>query len=156
MKFSFWVIGKNDASVDALCQLYEKRIQHYIPFSIQSWENKKGSHKLPPDKLKQKEAELILNKLDNKDLLILLDEAGKQFTSRDFADKVENWMQSGKRQVVFLVGGAFGFAPELYQRADAQISLSKGTFSHQIIRIMFLEQLYRAYTIINKEPYHND
>lgn len=156
MKFSLWVIGKSDKSIEPLLKNYEQRIGHYINFSREEKELKKNQSKIPSNQLKQKEAELILNKLDSSDYLVLLDESGDRFDSRAFAAKVENWMQSSKRQVVFLVGGAFGFAPELYQRADAKLSLSKMTFSHQIIRILFLEQLYRAFSIINNEPYHND
>ncbi|MEX0812698.1 MAG: 23S rRNA (pseudouridine(1915)-N(3))-methyltransferase RlmH [Chitinophagales bacterium] len=156
MKFSLWVIGKSDKNIESLLQKYEQRIGHYINFSREEKELKKSNSKIPAAQLKRLEAEIILSKLEPQDLLVLLDESGKNYDSRAFATQVEKWMQSSKKQVVFLVGGAFGFAPEIYQRADARLSLSKMTFSHQIIRILFLEQLYRAFSIINKEPYHND
>jgi 23S rRNA (pseudouridine1915-N3)-methyltransferase len=105
--------------------------------------------------LKKEEGKLILSKLQTDDYLVLLDENGKQLTSMELAQWTERRLASSGRRLVFLVGGAFGFAPEVYARAQEQLSLSKMTFSHQMVRLFFIEQLYRAMTILRNEPYHN-
>jgi len=116
----------------------------------------KNAGKLSPAQLKGKEGELILSRLKNDDGLILLDEGGKQFGSVDFARWLDQQLQRPYKRLVFLVGGAFGFSPEVYARANAKLSLSKMTFSHQMIRLFFAEQLYRGMTILRGEKYHNE
>ena len=108
------------------------------------------------DLLKKEEAKLFLNQIDNADLVILLDEKGKEFTSRQFSEKIDFWLGSSVKKVNFLIGGAYGFSDEIYQRANEKISLSKLTFTHQMIRLFFVEQIYRASTILQGKPYHND
>jgi len=135
---------------------YEKRIKRYIDFEIKVVKDFKASKSMPAKNIKIKEGEQILKHLNKTDILILLDEKGKLFTSREFAQFVDNKQNTGVRRLVFLVGGAYGFSEEIYKRANGKVSLSKMTFSHQPIRLLFTEQLYRAFTIIKGEPYHND
>jgi len=116
----------------------------------------KNSNKLSPEELKKKEGEMILSKIENGDVLILLDENGKNFSSREFSKVIEQQMVNATKHLFFLIGGAFGFSDEVYQRANQKISLSKMTFSHQLVRLVFAEQLYRAFTIIKGEKYHHD
>lgn len=156
MKILFLGVGKTKFSALAeMEEIFSKRISHYCKFEYRYLELHKKWNKLPPSALKKKEAELVLNSINPKDHLILLDEKAKQFDSIEFAKKIENFSNRSINQIVFLVGGAFGFDDSLYQRAQEKISLSKMTFSHQIIRSIFLEQLYRGFTIINNESYHN-
>lgn len=136
-------------------QEYAERIGKYAPFSISVIEGLKKSQSLSIEQVKQREGELILRALKSADTLILLDEKGKRFTSTEFSKQVAGWMQNGK-DVVLVIGGAYGFSDEVYQRASQKISLSDMTFSHQIIRVIFLEQLYRAFTILRGEPYHHE
>ncbi len=107
-------------------------------------------------KMKEKEGEAILKKINPGDYLILLDDKGKEFSSTQFASYLEGLFNQSLKNIVFVVGGAYGFSEAVYKRANAKLSLSKMTFSHQIIRVIFYEQLYRAFTIINKEPYHHE
>lgn len=131
---------------------YEKRLIHYTGFSIEVIQDVK---KPPADRLKDLEAEAILKKISNRDFVVLLDENGKLFSSESFASQLEKWMNSQQSQIVFVIGGAFGFGKALYERANMQLSLSQMTFSHQMVRLIFVEQLYRAYTILKGEPYHH-
>ena len=157
MKVEFWVIGKTSESyLNNGIDIYSKRLNHYLKFEMVVIPDVKNPKNLDSSQLKSKEGELILKKLKNEDYLILLDEKGKEFTSVQFSKKLEKFQISGKKRVVFLVGGAFGFSPEIYQRANEKFSLSQMTFSHQMIRLFFLEQLYRAMTILRGEPYHNE
>lgn len=116
----------------------------------------KNAKNLTPDQLKKEEAKLFLNQIESNELVILLDEKGKQFTSREFSEKIDFWLGSSVKKINFLVGGAYGFSEEIYQRANEKISLSKMTFTHQMIRLFFVEQIYRAATILQGKPYHND
>ena len=116
----------------------------------------KNAKNLTPDQLKKEEAKLFQNNIDASDLVIILDEKGKQFTSREFSEKIDNWMGSSVKKVNILIGGAYGFSEEIYNRANEKISLSKMTFTHQMIRLFFVEQIYRAATILQGKPYHND
>ncbi|MFZ4753774.1 MAG: 23S rRNA (pseudouridine(1915)-N(3))-methyltransferase RlmH [Chitinophagaceae bacterium] len=116
----------------------------------------KQAASLPPDQLKQKEGELILSKLRPDDRLILLDERGKIFSSIGFSEFIQGQMNQGQKQLVFVIGGAYGFSEEVYKKASYKISLSEMTFSHQLIRIVFMEQMYRAMTILNNHPYHHE
>jgi len=136
--------------------IYEKRIKHFIDFEIITIPDLKNTKNLKSEQIKQKEGELILKNIEKKDFLILLDEKGKEFSSVDFAKFIEKKQISGIKQVAFLIGGAYGFSKDIYNRAISLLSLSKMTYSHQIIRLFFVEQLYRAFTIINKLPYHNE
>ena len=156
MKITLLVVGKTtDAHVEVLIQEYQKRLTHYIPFALQIIPELKNTKSLTPEQQKQAEGELILRTITPSTDLVLLDEHGKEFRSIEFADYVQKRMSSG-RDVVFVVGGPYGFSEGVYQRANGKISLSKMTFSHQMVRLFFVEQLYRAMTILRGEPYHHE
>ena len=156
MKIEFWVIGKTD--FDYLKEgiaLYEKRLKHYMVYEMMVL----GDVKNPPlsmEALKTKEGEIILNKLQKDDFLILLDENGKQSTSVEFSQFIEKKQMDGTKRLIFQIGGAYGFSEAVYARANHKMSLSKLTFSHQMVRLFFVEQLYRAFTILKGEKYHNE
>ena len=157
MNIVLLVIGKTNENylLDALLK-YQKRLKHYIRFDIFEIPYIKNIKKKSSLELKKKEGELILKHVKSTDHLVLLDEKGKDFTSVEFADKLQAWMLSGKKRLVFVCGGAYGFSDEIYKRQNEKLSLSKMTFSHQMARVFFIEQVYRAYTILNNEPYHNE
>lgn len=156
MDISFWVIGKTSFDfLDKGIQEYQKRIKRYNSFEIKVIPDGKFSKKMPVAQIKQKEGKSILNKITASDLLILLDERGKSFDSIQFANWLEQKLPIPKKRIVFLIGGAYGFSEAVYERANEKVSLSKMTFSHQLIRLLFVEQLYRAFTIIRNEPYHH-
>ena len=156
MKVELWQIGKtNEAYLREGIAQYEKRLGHYLPFQIYTFSELKKMGKLPKAQLKMKEGEMVLKQLKKDDFLVLLDERGKAFTSAAFAEFIEHKMALSHKRLIFLIGGAFGFPETLYNRANATLSLSKMTFSHQMIRLFFVEQLYRAMTILKNEPYHN-
>ncbi len=156
MRIKLILNGKTeDAYLLEGISIYEKRLKHYCSFEqVIIPSVKAGGH--IPDQIKEKEAELILKQIDNSDLLVLLDEKGKHLTSTDFADFIEKQQLASVKTLVFVVGGPFGFAESVYKRANYTLSLSKMTFSHQMIRLLFIEQLYRAYTIIKGEKYHHE
>lgn len=157
MKISLWFIGKNKHDfISEGIKLLEKRIKHYCRFEVRIFKSVKNGEKLPSKELLKKEAKIYLNELKQEDLLILLDENGKEFNSRGFANFIEKQQLQSNKHIVFAVGGAYGFSEELKQKASSKISLSKMTFSHQLIRLIFLEQLYRSFTILKGEKYHND
>lgn len=135
---------------------YEQRILKYTPLKTKTINHLKKWNKLSVDELKIKEGEQILANLQSNDFVILLDEKGKQYTSREFAGFLNEKMAYGGANLIFVIGGAYGFSQAVYQRANAKLSLSKMTTSHQMIRLFFLEQLYRAFTILKNHPYHND
>ena len=156
MKVEFWVIGKtNEHYLKEGIELYIKRLSHYLPFQMVTIPDVKTSKGMKSLQLKNKEGEAILQKLKSEDLLILLDEKGKSFHSLAFAQYVDQLLMKPGRRLIFLVGGAYGFSEDLYGRAQGKLSLSAMTFSHQMIRLFFVEQLYRAMTILRNEPYHN-
>lgn len=156
MKITLLVVGKTtDMHIETLIQEYQKRLSHYLPFSLHIIPELKNTKALTPDQQKIAEGELILRSLTSGTDLILLDEHGKEFRSIEFADYIQKRMSSG-RDVVFAVGGPYGFSEAVYQRANGKISLSKMTFSHQMVRLFFVEQLYRALTILRGEPYHHE
>lgn len=156
MKIEFWVIGKTDKSyLDEGIAIYQKRLKRYLPFEIQVLPDVKGGGKMTPEKLKEAEGKMVINRLKTNDLLILLDEKGKAYTSTQFATQIEKWLSQHHNRLIFLVGGAFGFSPNVYNKANGKLALSNMTFSHQMIRVFFLEQLYRGMTILKNEPYHN-
>ena len=156
MKVTLLVVGKTtDLHIDALIQEYQKRLTHYLPFALQVIPELKNTKALSPEQQKQAEGDLILKAVTANTDLILLDEHGQEFRSIEFADYLQKRMSSG-RDVVFVVGGPYGFADTVYQRANGKISLSKMTFSHQMVRLFFVEQSYRAMTILRGEPYHHE
>ncbi len=156
MKVIFYVIGKTNADyLKSGCNLYEKRLKHYLPFHYEILPDVKIKGKMNAEQLKLKEGELLLSKLNTGDFLVLLDERGKQLDSIGLAKFMEKQLGQSHRQLIFVVGGAYGFSNDVYQRANMQLSLSKMTFSHQMIRLFFLEQIYRAMTILRNEPYHH-
>jgi len=158
MKITLIQIGKTvNPCLKDLIDIYNLRIKNYISFQlIEISDIKKNKSSKDIDYLKNKEGQEVIKKLTNADFVVLLDEKGKEFTSREFAGYLQKKMNAGTKNLVFIIGGAYGFSEELYQKANDKIALSKMTFSHQLIRLIFAEQLYRAMTIINNHPYHND
>lgn len=156
MKITLLVVGKTtDTHIETLIQEYQKRLTHYLTFALQVIPELKNTKALTSEQQKQAEGEMIMKAVTSSADLILLDEHGKEFRSIEFADYVQKRMSSG-RDVVFVVGGPYGFSEAVYQRANGKISLSKMTFSHQMVRLFFVEQLYRAMTILKGEPYHHE
>jgi 23S rRNA (pseudouridine1915-N3)-methyltransferase len=158
MKIELWYIGKNAFDfVQSGINIYRKRIEKYVTFSIEEIPDVKNQGaKSNSILLKKLEGKSILKKLNDSDILILLDESGKSLGSLPFSEYLNNYLISGKKKIVFLIGGAYGFDEKVYSRAQGSLSLSPMTFSHQLIRIVFLEQLYRGFTILRGEPYHNE
>lgn len=157
MKFVLLMIGKtNGASLQELIEDYQGRVQHYLSFETVIIPELKNTKNLSAQEQKEKEAELILKQLDNQDDVVLLDEKGKQFSSVSFATFLEKKLHSSAKRMIFVVGGPFGFSQKIYDRANGMISMSPMTFSHQMIRLIFAEQLYRAMTIIRGESYHHE
>lgn len=157
MKITLAVVGKMAAGylnkgIDEYCS----RLKHYVPFDIQYIADVKNTKNLSETQQKQAEGRNILATLEKSDCVVLLDEHGKQFTSIEFAQYIEKKMTTVGRRLVFVVGGPYGFSPEVYARANEKISLSSMTFSHEMIRLIFTEQLYRAMTILRGEPYHHE
>lgn len=149
-------IGKTDnKQLTSLINDYIKRLGHYIKFSLDIIPDIKNSKNLSEAQQKQKEGDLILKKISSIDTLILLDENGKQFDSVDFSSYLQKHMNSGIKQLVFVIGGPYGFSEDVYKKANGKLSVSKMTFSHQMIRLFFIEQLYRGFTILRNEPYHH-
>lgn len=149
-------IGKTDnKQLQSLIDDYQKRLGFYIKFELEIIPDLKKVKNLSEEQQKQKEGELILNKIAPTDVLVLLDENGKQFDSVAFSNYLQKHMNSGIKQLVFVIGGPYGFSPEVYNKATGKVSLSKMTFSHQMIRLFMVEQLYRAFTILKNEPYHH-
>ena len=157
MKIEFWMLGETskDFHKEGMVQ-FCGRIKKLIPFETRIINNKKGFNKLPKQAWKKKEAGIVLDKLQASDHLILLDEKGKTYTSSKFAKFIDGLMNLNKDRIVFLVGGPWGFDESIYQRAQGKLAISEMTFSHQLIRILFTEQLYRGLSIIKGLPYHNE
>ena len=157
MKICLIYMGKTEFGylTDGI-DVFIKRLKHYIPVEVSVIPDLKKTKGLPVSERKRLEGEVILKQVKNDDVLVLLDENGDQYTSTGFAGFLQTQMNSGAKRLVFVVGGAFGFSPDVYQRARYTLSLSKMTFSHQMVRLFFVEQLYRAFTIIKGEPYHNE
>lgn len=156
MKVIFIQLGKtSDAYIQEGVSQYIKRIKHYVAFEEKTILAFKSARSMSKDEIKKQEGKLILKNVQITDELIVLDERGKEFTSLDFSIFIQQKMNAGKRNLVFVVGGAFGFSDEVYSRANGKVSLSRLTFSHQMIRLFFTEQLYRAMTIIKGEKYHH-
>lgn len=156
MKVEVWAIGKtSEPYLDTGIGIFEKRLKNYLPFTWVLLPNARVKS-TDGNVLKQEEGKMVLAKLGSDDYLVLLDERGHQYSSVELARWLEQRLSAPGRRLVFLIGGAFGFSSEIYARANAQISLSRLTFSHQMVRLFFLEQLYRAMTILRNEPYHNE
>ena len=156
MKLKLLVVGKtNSRELVELIDTYTKRINRYVTFDIEVIADLKKGKSLPEATLKQKEGQQILDRLKEGDSVYLLDEKGKQYTSVEFSSFLQNQLNGGGKQLVFVVGGAYGFDPAVVQRAQGNISLSKMTFSHQMVRLFFVEQLYRGFSILRNEPYHH-
>ncbi len=156
MKIVFLVIGKTDESyLDTGILKYIKRLEHYVPFEMKIIPDIKNRKTLTEEQQKKAEGELILSNINVGDDLVLLDENGKTFSSVAFSQWIEKQMNIGSKRMVFVVGGPYGFSKEVYAKAKFKISLSEMTFSHQMIRLIFVEQLYRAFTITKGEPYHH-
>lgn len=149
-------IGKTDnKDIRYLIATYEKRLNHYIRFELEFIPDLKNTKSLSESRQKEKEGEAILKKIQAADTLILLDERGRQFTSVAFAGYLQKHMNSGIKQLVLVTGGPYGFSQAVYDSAAGQIALSKMTFSHQMVRLFVVEQLYRSFTILRNEPYHH-
>ncbi len=156
MNIKLIAIGKTDnKNLQLLIDEYCKRLTFYIKFDIEIIADIKNAKNLSEIQQKEKEGQLILSKITATDQLILLDENGKQFTSPDFATELQKKMNSGIKTIVFVIGGPYGFSEAVYNKAVGKISLSKMTFSHQMVRLFFIEQLYRGFTILKGEPYHH-
>jgi len=156
MKISLLVIGKTDETyLQNGIEIFLKRIPHYISFEMKVIPDLKNSKNLSEDQQKEKEGELIIQQLALSEELFLLDEQGLETSSIEFARFLEKKMISGIKRLVFVIGGPYGFSTSVYSRANGKLSLSKMTFSHQMVRLIFAEQLYRAMTILKGEPYHH-
>jgi 23S rRNA (pseudouridine1915-N3)-methyltransferase len=156
MQIKLLAIGKTDnKQLQVLIDDYQKRLGFYIKFEFEIIPDLKKVKNLSEDQQKQKEGELILNKLQSQDVLILLDENGKQLSSVEFSEYLQKHMNSGIKQLVLAIGGPYGFSNDVYNKAQGKLSLSKMTFSHQMIRLFIVEQLYRGFTILRNEPYHH-
>jgi len=157
MKITLLTVGKTDIKwVKEGLEMYVSRLKHYINFELTEIPELKNVSALSKEQIKLKEGELILKHLKPADFLVLMDEKGKEFRSIQFASMLEEKLNRGGRDMVFVIGGAYGFSESVYSRADDKISLSKMTFSHQLVRTIFAEQLYRAFTIMRGEPYHHE
>ncbi|MEN2280542.1 23S rRNA (pseudouridine(1915)-N(3))-methyltransferase RlmH [Algoriphagus sp. SE2] len=157
MQIKLIAIGKTDnQAIISLIDDYSKRLNFYIKFEFEVIPDLKNTKSLSETLQKEKEGELILKKLASSDQLILMDERGKSYSSVDFSEFLQKRMNSGLKQLVFVIGGPYGFSQEVYSRSNGKISMSKMTFSHQMIRPFFIEQLYRGFTILRNEPYHHE
>ena len=156
MKITLLAIGKtDDKKLIELTEVYIKRLKHYVPFSLEIIPDIKKAKNLSKAQQKQLEGEEILKRTQAADALILLDEKGKTYTSENFSTYLQKHMNSGLKNLIFVIGGPYGFSEEIYTRANGKISLSAMTFSHQMVRLFFVEQIYRGFTILKNEPYHH-
>ena len=154
---SLITVGKTDIPwVRDGLEMYVSRLEHYVPFSLKEIPELKGVSALSREQIKQREGELILRQLNASDEVVLLDEHGREYRSLEFADWLGGRLARSGRDLAFVIGGAYGFSDAVYARADGKLSLSKMTFSHQLVRMIFAEQLYRAFTILRGEPYHHE
>ena len=157
MKGVLIVVGKTtDKRFEAITQEYIERIRHYIPFTIEVIPELKNTKGLSQDEQKKREGELIQKNLQPGDYIVLLDEHGSERSSMDFASWIQKKMAAGPKRLVFIVGGPYGFSDAIHQKGNEESSLSRMTLSHQMIRMFFVEQIYRAMTILNGEPYHHE
>lgn len=157
MKGVLIVVGKTtDKRFEAITNEYVERIRHYVPFAIEVIPDLKNTKGLSQSEQKQREGELILRSLQAGDYVVLLDEHGSERSSMDFASWMQKKMSAGPKRLVFIVGGPYGFSENVHKRGNEEISLSRMTLSHQMVRMFFVEQIYRAMTILNGEPYHHE
>lgn len=156
MNIKLIVVSKTDVPyVQAGLDEYVSRLKHYCPFEFVTIPALKNAGSLSPEELKEREGQLILKQIERADHVALLDEHGKEYTSVGFSEFIQRQMNAGVRTLAFVVGGAYGFSPAVYAVAHSKMSLSQMTFNHQMVRLFFLEQLYRAHTILRHEKYHN-
>jgi len=156
MNIKFLAIGKtDDERLKGMVADYVKRLKHYLPFEMEVVPDLKNNKNLSEIQQKEAEGKLILSRLALSDYVVLLDEKGKTFSSVGFSDWMQKQLLAGRKNLIFLIGGPYGFSEEIYRRAQSNISLSEMTFSHQMVRLIFIEQLYRACTILKNEPYHH-
>lgn len=157
MRITLLVVGKTDSrQLEELIQLYAQRIGHYLPYDMRVIPDVKRSSKTTPELQCLTEGREILRQVEPTDRLVLLDERGRAYTSVEFARHLEGRMVAGEKRLVFVIGGPYGFSDEVYARANEQITLSRMTFSHQMVRLFATEQIYRAMTILRGEPYHHE
>ncbi|MCR5316317.1 MAG: 23S rRNA (pseudouridine(1915)-N(3))-methyltransferase RlmH [Bacteroidaceae bacterium] len=157
MKINLILVGKtNSNTFQGIIDDYSERIKHYTPFEVTVIPELKNTKSLSQEQQKKMEGDLILKLLQDSDYVVLLDEHGKELRSIEFATWMSKKQQSVSRRLVFIIGGPYGFSPDIYGRANEKLSLSKMTFSHQMVRMIFVEQLYRAFTIIKGEQYHHE
>ena len=157
MKIKLLAVGKTDnKNLVQLIDEYQNRLKHYIKFELEIIPDIKNVKNLSEIQQKEKEGKIILSKLKNTDELILLDDKGKHYASMEFSNYLQKKMNSGIKQLVLAIGGPYGFSSEVYKKANGKISFSKMTFSHQMIRLFVVEQLYRGFTILKNEPYHHE
>lgn len=157
MKITLLTVGKTDRDwVRQGMEIYVSRLKHYIPFAVVEIPELKNVSALTKDQIKTREGELILKNIKPTDDLILLDERGKEYTSVELAKVIQDKISYVGKDMVYVIGGAYGFSDAVYQRANSKISLSRMTFSHQMVRAIFVEQIYRAFTIMKGEPYHHE
>lgn len=157
MKGVLIVVGKTtDKRFEAITNEYVERIRHYVPFAIEVIPDLKNTKGLSQSEQKQREGELILRSLQAGDYVVLLDEHGCERSSMDFASWMQKKMSAGPKRLVFIIGGPYGFSENVHKRGNEEISLSRMTLSHQMVRMFFAEQIYRALTILNGEPYHHE
>lgn len=150
-------VGKTDSQhVEALVEMYMRRINRYVKFAVTTIPDVRQGAKQAVVSQMRREGEALLRLLTAEDYVVLLDDKGQQFTSRELASWLQKRMNGSPRRLCFIIGGPYGFSPQVYERADAELSLSRMTFSHQIVRAIFAEQLYRAFTILHNEPYHHE
>ena len=156
MTIKLLAIGKtDDSALQQLIKTYVNRLGHYNKFELEIIPHLKKTRNLSVDQQKAMEGKLVLDKASPSDFLVLLDENGKQYSSEGFSEYIQKRLNSGMKQLIFVIGGPYGFSEEVYERANGKLSLSKMTFSHQMVRLFFVEQLYRAFTILKNEPYHH-
>ncbi len=157
MKITLLTVGKtDDARIEQLTKMYVDRLSHYINFDLDIIPDLKKTKNLSEDQQKVEEGKLILNKLEKSDFVTVLDEKGKKYSSMQFAELINKRSVSGLKRLVFIIGGPYGFSPDVYSRANSKLSLSDMTFSHQMVRLFAVEQIYRAFTILRNEPYHHE
>ena len=157
MKIILLAIGKTNAKyLQEGIEQYIKRLSHYIPFEFKILPDVKTTKGLTQEKQKEMEGQMFLNCIQSGDVVVLLDEKGKEMTSREFSVYLDKKMVTVAKNLIFVIGGPYGFSQEMYNRANEKLSLSKMTFSHEMIRLFFIEQIYRAMTILKGEPYHHD
>ncbi len=156
MKIVLLAVGKTvNRELQNIIDEYISRLKHYISFECRIIPELRNTKNMSNDEQKNREGELILKSVSPADNVVLLDERGSEYRSIDFAQQINKWLNKGTN-LIFVVGGPYGFSKDVYDRADSKLSISKMTFSHQMIRLLFVEQLYRAFTILNNEPYHHE